>query len=182
MLSDDSFKLPTTQAEEALKSAVKLLEWTRASPETATSFAKRLILGLKKCFGRYKSTVRSFRMSREKMWGNFHKYATSDNFVKEWRTTLASVSIEPSPILYQYITDTVFSHLIKENFPVDARREEEEDVALDYQEMNALRYSAGYVIRAVRKKIKRSSHPLKNEIALCTEELIDMSLDDGKAY
>ena len=117
------------------------------------------------------------------MWGNFHKYATSDNFVKEWRTTLASVSIEPSPILYQYITaDTVFSHLIKENFPVDARREEEEDVALDYQEMNALRYSAGYVIRAVRKKIKRSSHPLKNEIALCTEELIDMSLDDGKAY
>ena len=53
MLSDDSFKLPTTQAEEALKSAVKLLEWTRASPETATSFAKRLILGLKKCFGRY---------------------------------------------------------------------------------------------------------------------------------
>ena len=51
------------------------------------------------------------------MWGNFHKYATSDNFVKEWRTTLASVSIEPSPILYQYITDTVFSHLIKENFP-----------------------------------------------------------------
>ena len=35
------------------------------------------------------------------------------------------------------------------------------ETGLTYEEVNALRYSAGYVPRALRKKLEHGSHPLK---------------------
>ena len=42
--------------------------------------------------------------------------------------------------------------------------------------MNALRYAAGYIPRALQKKLQKSAHPLKEELQLC---LLDLQ-DDGK--
>ena len=47
----------------------------------------------------------------------------------------------------------------------------ESSATLDYEEHNAIRYTAGYVLRALQNKIDRSSHPLKVEVALSLEEL-----------
>ena len=41
--------------------------------------------------------------------------------------------------------------------------------------MNALRYAAGYVPRALKKKLIKSANPLKRQLLLC---LLDL-LDDG---
>ena len=41
-----------------------------------------------------------------------------------------------------------------------------------YEEENALRYAAGYIPRALRRKLERSSHHLKEELILCLEELV----------
>ena len=43
------------------------------------------------------------------------------------------------------------------------------------QEANALRYAAGYVPRALCKKLRKSANPLKEQLLLC---LLDL-LDDG---
>ena len=51
--------------------------------------------------------------------------------------------------------------------------------SLDYEEVNALRYTAGYVIRALRKKIDRSAHPLMEELILC---LVEMEENEGTEH
>jgi hypothetical protein len=38
-------------------------------------------------------------------------------------------------------------------------------VPLDKMEKNSLRYMAGYVIRALEKKMRHSTHPLKEEFS-----------------
>ena len=45
--------------------------------------------------------------------------------------------------------------------------------ALSYNEENALLYTAGYILKAIRKKFKRSSHPLKQDLMLCLSESAD---------
>ena len=88
-----------------------------------------------------------------------------------------SIGKSAPPIFYQYITDVLFKTMVKCHFPVNPVASQPHDVPpLDYQESNALRYAAGYVPRAIRKRLERGSHPLKEELVLCLVELCE---DDG---
>lgn len=49
------------------------------------------------------------------------------------------------------------------------------EASLSYEEKNALRYVAGYITKAQRKKIKHSSNPLKKEFI---GYLVEMSTED----
>ena len=77
-----------------------------------------------------------------------------------------------------FLTDVMFKTMIKSHFPVSlvACGQTSGVPPLDYQESNALRYAAGYVPRAIRKRLERGSHPLKEELVLC---LVEMCEDDG---
>ena len=50
----------------------------------------------------------------------------------------------------------------------------QEELSLSYEEQNALRYAAGYIPRALTKKLRTSAHPLKDQLILC---LIDLTND-----
>ena len=63
-----------------------------------------------------------------------------------------------------------------EKFPIvksDTNEVATVSASLDYQEANALRYSAGYVIRALKSKLERSASPAKKELILCLGEMIE---------
>ena len=60
---------------------------------------------------------------------------------------------------------------IKEVFPYTASAGNTKNNALSYEEENAIRYAAGYVIWSLTKKVGCSSHVLKQEILLCLKEL-----------
>lgn len=47
---------------------------------------------------------------------------------------------------------------------------------MTYKDINALRYFAGYIPRMLRKRLRTSTHPLKDDILLCIHDL----LDDGE--
>ena len=51
------------------------------------------------------------------------------------------------------------------------------EASLDYEERNALCYTAGYVERAVEKKIQWSAHSLKKELLLCISELSESGVE-----
>ena len=42
----------------------------------------------------------------------------------------------------------------------------ERSETLSYEELNGLRYAVGYVPRAIRKKVTKSGHPLREDL-LC---------------
>ena len=74
----------------------------------------------------------------------------------------------PNINFYQYVVDRVFDGLIKQHYKLDKLEKMSVEVKLTYEEQNALRYTCGYVTRAL---IKRSAHPLKEEMVCCLVEL-----------
>ena len=82
-----------------------------------------------------------------------------------------SIDVAPSPIFFQFVVDCVFEVLMKNHYQLDVQQKEQFDVSLTYEEENALRYTAGYVVKAVLKKLKRSTNPMKKELCRYAMEL-----------
>ena len=98
----------------------------------------------------------------------------------EWASHLSPISGSRDfcPIFFQFVTDVIMEELVKRYFPVPVGTVGHEcEVTLDYEEHNAIRYTAGYVVRALAKKIDHSNHPHKRELGLCLAELEEESND-----
>ena len=134
--------------------------------EEATKFAASLRASLESCF----NGCLTMRVRREKMWGTFHQVRCSTTFKDMWASFLLdNLSVIACPIFYQYVTDEFFRSMIREHFPVASSQNSRasDNVTLTYQEKNALRYAAGYVIRHLAKTIQRTALPNRDEIELC---------------
>lgn len=113
------------------------------------------------------------------MWEKFHKLCSSDEFRKDWIAFIqSSVGFHGSAIFYQYIAKVILEKMIKFQLPVESASASntQTPVNLDFEESNALRYCAGYILRAVKKKIDKSAHPLKKELQLCVKDLLESRL------
>ena len=71
--------------------------------------------------------------------------------------------------------------MIKRQYPIEPKESGAEEVSLTYEEANALRYTAGYIPRALAKKLKKSAHPLSEELSLCLLDLVDDDDDDNQS-
>ena len=117
--------------------------------------------------------------SRERMWGAYHCIRTSPSFACLWREILQQAKVQVLPKFYQSLTDTLFQRRIEFYFPVPCSSKQVDDgVAevhiLTFEEENAIRYAAGYVLRAVKKKVSKSSKQYKDQVV----EAIDAMLVD----
>ena len=185
VLKDDGFSLPSPPAQRARKTAESLLEWSDDSENKLTwrAFADELIHSLEGCFREH----RSVRAQREQMWESYHKLRLSKSFKDMWTILLQQrISSEPCPIFFQFVTDTVIEELIKRHFHVEVV-EKEHEASLDYEERNALRYTAGYVTRALIKKLKRAAHPMRKELilwltTLTEEDIGGEDVDDSEEW
>ena len=170
---DEGFKLPTTQASASLATATKLLQWMNdhCNKEALEVFTRKLIECLQTCFPGSLST--SLKTKREKIWKSFHLLRVSDSFVSLWHNFLDSISLEKNPLFFQYVTDQVFQELITQHFTVSQTAAASPVPPLTYEEINALRYVAGYVCQKVKKNIETSKHPHKGVLLLCLMDLCD---------
>ncbi len=151
---------------KALACAEKLLEWIENNKEQADAVATSVVGCLKKCF--HKS--RSPRVARDRMWGNYYRLRSSDEYRAFWTKALSeSINEKACPIFYQFVAE----RLITSHFPVDTGKQETTAMhELDFEEQSALRYTVGSVIRSLSKL---SKHPLKEEMALCLAEMSEQS-------
>ena len=170
VISNEGFNLPSESSKNARKSAERLLEWS-SDPESSClfgSFASELVMQLETYFG----SQQSLQHRREKMWEKLFKLHSSPSFKSKWSSfLLESISTSACPIFNQYVVDRVFDGLIKQHYKLDKLEKMSVEVKLTYEEQNALRYTCGYVTRALIKKLKRSAHPLKEEMVCCLVEL-----------
>ena len=51
--------------------------------------------------------------------------------------------------------------------------------ALTYEERNAIRYAAGYIVRNLRKKLRRSAHKHKSELLQHLDDLVSFPADSS---
>lgn len=178
VISDGGFTVESCVAANVLKDGQKLHRWLKESVNTilAEEFAKSVVCKLQSCIpdcGRFKTV----QLRRECMWSNYHTLRCSTEYSEAWNAfTHQSLQKQTHPIFWQCIGDAIFRQLIKESFPI-MRRETSAEMTptISHQEANALRYAAGYVPRALSKKLRKSANPLKDQLLLC---LLDL-LDDG---
>lgn len=169
MLKDPGFSV-STSGKAAQTCASDMLESLGAAENhTAEAAVQKIVSAIASCIGRH-----------DKMWGLLHQARTSAKFIATWEElmilTLHKVA---SPIFYQYITDEIFKQLVKQQYKLPAKTTEACSLPpLDYQEQNAVRYAAGYIVRHLRQRLERGSHHLKEELVLCLEEMCDDTDDD----
>ena len=108
------------------------------------------------------------------MWSQLFQFCSSDESLHLWQYLLKQIGYDYEPILCQFVTKTVTESLIKSFFPTVAlTTSATESLSLDDEESNALRYSTGYVLRAVTKKVKRSANPFKQQLLQCLNEMAE---------
>lgn len=163
-------KTSSPLATACCKTAEDLLVWiaTEGNSARAELFTTSVIELLDKAF-QQTAPVQS-RAAREKMWAAYHNIRVCGEFVSLWKMFLQECGLDAMPTFYQTVTDKLFEKRIQFHCPVaPAVPGNEYDGTLTYEEKNAVRYAAGYVLRSTRKKILKSAHAKKNEMI----EIID---------
>eukprot|EP00731_Ephydatia_muelleri_P034934 Em0087g3a len=187
VLIDDGFKIQTPSSRSAVEDARKLLHWFSLpdSKDVICEFSERLVSDVDKCFNPPKKVKKSgcmLQRKREVMWSSFHQLTTSEEFVKNWEKFLTdSINAFPHPIFYQYVTECILKAKIKIIFPISAHSVNDQLGTLSYQQKNALRYAAGYLPRAIRKKIGKSSNPAKQQLILCLDDMLLTDAEDHES-
>lgn len=164
-------------AAQVFEAAKKLHLWMKdpRNKPVAEQFSTFIVQHLEKCIPP-SNQFKTVQTRRERMWSNYHTLRCSSEYVLLWKTFLSNNLQETGhPIFWQSIGDALLKSIIKNAFVLEAAAAGKEASAITHQEANALRYVAGYIPRAVGKKLKRSDDPQKARLWLC---LLDV-LDDG---
>ena len=180
MTTDDGFSLPVPLAAKARQCAEKLLKWMPENKPKAITFAVNLIESLEGC---HCSKSKSVQVKREKMWEKYFQLRSSDKFSLLWSNFIReSINERACPIFYQFITDTIFEEIVVHHFSIEDTPNKEITSYFTYEELNALRYTAGYVIKSVLQKIEKSKSglPLKEVMILCLTDLKEKEEIEGK--
>ena len=150
-LSDKGFNLPTERAQKARLCAEKFLDWAKTHQAEAGSFATTRLHSLRLCCTHPRKVT--YHTLKEHMWEKYYKLCATEGFRGQWATLISNIGFQPTPIFYQYVIDAMMEIVIKEIFPVDSEVQCTPTVeSLDFEEINALRYTAGYILRSVSKK------------------------------
>ncbi len=174
-LKDESFSIDSPLVTSSRHSASQLLVWIERNENK-----EKLELVLTPIFQQleeaFQSTARSIQTRREKMWGQYHTIRTSDHFVQSWILLFNEAGTQALPTLFQHLTHLIFKEMILIHFPISELPQpmtSESPPTMPYQQANAIRYVAGYVCRAVRKKIQASNSLLEQKVLLAIWELLE---------
>ncbi len=170
VLKDEGFKLPTSPARSAVKTAEKLLEWSSGHKQAWKEFGTELLATLDSCFVDVIS-IQKFKKEREQMWAKFFQIRSSQPFIDRWNRFLGIADCNSLPVFYQFVTETLIDELVKLRYPIHTDVEDSNEVSLDYEERNAVRYTAGYTIRSLLKKVSNSTE--KDELKKCLQEMTE---------
>ena len=147
-------------SSEVLKVGKKVHQWVKETNNfnQADQFTKSIVHQLQSCIPA-SDCFKSVQSRKERMWGNYHWVRCSSAYTSAWKSFLGhNLESDAHPILWQRVGDSILKALIDKSFPV-IRQEAAVKSApiISHQEMNALRYAAGYVPRALRKKLIKSA-------------------------
>ena len=171
VLKDDSFKLPTSFASDALKAATKIVaSCENVVPAVFVKFSDTLDRSLRQCIPRAQGTLS--KVQRQNMWSNYHCLISSKQFQESWRMFLKGMGTASSPSVYQFVTMQLMDALIKHQLPLPAGPGIHGFTPeLTTVEENALRYVAGYVVRHTKEKIESSGHTMRDTLLHALGEL-----------
>ena len=174
MKHNKSHSLPTTSSKVAMQISSALLEWMPYHVVETDAFVSWLCESLQSCFLAAKKPPTNSK-HRIVIWRKYHLLRTSDLYQNRWKSFLnESTGVRQlSSSFVQFIGHFIFKTLILANFSLDSPILVDRIPDLTHLELNAIRYTAGYVPRALMKKIKKSSASNTKDLLLCLQELLE---------
>lgn len=175
LTEEGGFQLNSESAINARRTADTVLKWSciEENHEQYSTFSSEISKSIESyvCTAvRYNSTA---QVRLETIWKAFFQLTSSLSFKLKWENFLRPIiTTSPCPIFYQYVTDYIFKYHVKANFPIIEPSASVEVDTLTYFEKNAIRYAAGYVPKALRKKLKKSLHPNKENFISCLDDML----------
>lgn len=168
-MSDSSFCTGSNEAAKRLK------EWCTAESKYTVldEFTEALLGDLR---GTFSEPSGRCPLNREKMWRAVFHLRSSATFISRWQNLLQMASATSTPILYQHITDLIFRKLICEHYESTSTHESSTSSHVTDNEMNALRYAAGYIVRNVTKKIC-ATPMFKEDLVNCCQKLVKVRFE-----
>lgn len=146
VVNDDDFCASADKAIELKEMARKVAQCCTEDNGSATTFGKWLHATLQfivtQC---QKKKV----VDREKLWTDFHTVRSAQEFLEKWEEFLVKCDVPQEPVLYQHLSLIMFKSLISAALPVLTESTSSVNV-LTHEELSAIRYMGGYVIRSLR--------------------------------
>ena len=179
-VNDDRFKtVPSKSAATVLTVGKSLVVWLNANHEDADVLCSPLVSAIHGCIPSKLTSVQS----RECLWKQYHQLRCSEMYFVLWQKLFQKIGIDDSPLLLaQYIGDHILNNLIKRSSPIEENSTgNDQEKAINEVELKALRYVAGYIPRSLKKKLKKSAHPLRRQLQICLWDLLDDEDEGGTA-
>eukprot|EP00731_Ephydatia_muelleri_P014320 Em0008g40a len=178
MVADKSFGIQSSSAISALNTARALVKWIPKNINEVESLQTQLQDILSPCIQSLSSSSTANATVRAKMWSKYHAVRTSAVYLDAWKAFLQKSSasqMETSPMFCQYVGHQLFLLLIKSSCTFTTNNGNcEIPLELSDEEIQALRYTAGYIPRSLKKKILKSSRDpeQQQDLVLCLDDLL----------
>ena len=156
---DDGFTLPTKEAHTLIEQArlfIRSLGGDRQDLQevhATLTFEDWVMELLSKIIDDIKS---GGTIDREKLWRKFHSSRNAKDFKSKWMEYLIHLKItDATPLFYQNVSQELFETLISQKCLIN-----DHGISTEYiqhmilDEENAVQYVAGFVIKAVKDKLK----------------------------
>lgn len=172
VVNEEAHRNSYFQEQSPKQIAQGLAEWIREHPDSASAFIKAVVESFLNCIP-FSNSSPYKKNTWTQLWGKYHTLRTRIAYVEDWKLFLCTSQVSYNPIFYQCVGHFIFKDLVKAQPAVHSTDSTLRNVPdFTYEEMNALLYTAGYVPRALKKKLLRSSLHNKKDLELCLDDLI----------
>ena len=135
------------------------------------------------------SGCRKLSTQKQRLWSGFHSARISE-LRRLWTDLFSSLGVDSKfaqdPLLGEYVNEKLFEEHVKERFEVEEQCVAMVEAAeLSDNDLNALRYVAGYVPWKLRQKFKKATckHPNRKAFLVCLEKMSeDSEEEDDDSY
>ena len=168
VLKEKTFQFNSIVCREAREAAVLLLDWVKETQNQ--TLVTNFLVQVQDRFKESLQCLNPASINRDRLWKTFFMLRSSEQFISLWKSFLSSAQVTPTPTLYQHLATLMFREQVEKSIAT-ASASSDFVHPLSDNERNALRYTAGYICRHLRKQLERGSHEQKEELVLSLMDL-----------
>ena len=132
-----------------------------------------------------KHSLSSISTRKCSMWKRFNDFCTSTKYREDWLSLLRMLGIEdkvPIAVIANHLARVLLDDMIIQMIPHKEKEIDDAVIELSTDEEEAIRYTCGYVVRTLKKKLAKQTHYIEILDAMHPDNEDDDDSDDFLTY